>query len=411
MVTRVGSQMSTFSAPPSNMGPIAARRAAARGRASAIRLRRALIGTLLALVTSLGVAGTANAATYDMRGEWSYSITCSCGESATGTFLFTQMEPTNGAFSGTTEWDGGVATGTASGMVTGPSSLSLEIVLPHGPPTGAELAFTMSNASLETATSAFSGTGTYKDSAFTGEVKAKLVRTLAQIEKEEHEAIQRAKEEREAREKRAAEEAKIQEAKAAEEKLAAEKAEAEKLEREARERPAKEKAEKEAKEKQQAAEQQATKEHEAKQATEKAEAEKHELQARERSAQESIRLASVAPTGKAPTVRGGGEIAIDLSNTNAFAVSGSVALDEAPAHGKTSPQHKTAMLGQASFTISAHGTKVIEIRLSSHARTMLAHRRTLHLMAAITTTGSGHGSTVMRYTLQLTAGSSHHAKP
>lgn len=383
------------------------RRSGRRGLApGSTRLAAAV--ALVALATFFATVSAAAATTYDMRGEWDYSTTCTCGVGVSGTMVIREMELATGAFSGTTLVDGALQ-GTISGTVTGTTTLSFEAILPSTPE--GRSTFTMTSGSLEAATNSFTGSGYYDGGGSgepTGTITAQLVRSLAQIEKEEAEAAQRAKEEKEAREKREAEETKTRELKEAEEKVAREKAEAEKSEREAQERPAKEKAEREAKEKQQAAEQQAAKEREAKASAEKAAAEKVEAEKREREAgaRESAQLVPVAPTSRTPAVKGGG-IGIALSNTNAFAVSGSVSLSEASTHGKTSRRHRATMLGRASFAIAAKGSTIVEVRLAKTARAALSRGRTLHVLLEITTTDAGHASAVKRYTLELTAGGSH----
>jgi flagellar biosynthesis GTPase FlhF len=341
---------------------------------------------------------------YDIRGEWQYSLTCSCGQNAPGTLLLGQEEPSSGAYSGTTVLDG-LISGTASGTITG-SSLALEIVLPHAPPSGEEFTFTVASGTLESAKNEFSGSGSYGASAgnATGEIKAKRVRTLAQIEQEEEEAAQRAKEAKEKAEKEAKEKAE----KEAEEKPLKEKAEAEQHEREA-----KEKAEKEAKEKQQAKEQQEAKE---RQQTK----EQQEAKARQEAKEREEKASKEAPPGKttrgsAPlpakpntktlAVSNSGLVSFELSNLDNYAISGDVTLmagTGAKASGR-SGKHKSPVLAESPFSLSSYATKVVKLKLSKSATAELARRRSLRLAIRITTRAAGHPPVTKTYNLALHA--------
>ncbi|HVR04586.1 MAG TPA: hypothetical protein VMS02_01005 [Solirubrobacteraceae bacterium] len=366
---------------------------------SIARRRALLLGVLLTLAALLGAAGAASAATYDMSGEWQYTISCTCGEGADGVFVFTQMDTATGEFSGTTEWDGGLATGTASGTVAGSdTALSLEIILPHGPPSGAELRFQTSNATLETATNEFSGSGTYSGTPFTGEIKARRTRTLEQIKKEEEETVKRAKEAKEAQEKREHEEAEAHKLKEAEEKLNREKAEAE-----ARAKIAKEKVEREAHEKQ-AAEQTAAKEAEAKKAAEKAQAEKAEKEAAEKAAREKAdaKLRSLTLSVKTAKLAADGTVVLDLKNPNALAVSGKLTVNGA-AKGGAHSRHAT-ILGRTSFTVSADGTTSVKVKLLHITRTELAFVHRLPVVVLVAAHADGHSTPVATYDLSLTPG-------
>jgi hypothetical protein len=247
-----------------------------------MKVRTVLFGALLACVLLAGFTTEASATTYDMSGEWAYELTCACSPTLPGTALITHMELTSGEYSGTTLLDGEIP-GTFSGTVTG-SELSLSLVLPHTPE--GELTFTMADGTLETSTNEFSGTGVYNSVGNpSGEIKAKLLRTLKQIEEKE----EKEKFEREGREKGEKEGRSIGEKEGREkgEKKGMEKGELEGREKGAVEGKAKaetevkQKSEQEAKERQ-AEEAQAKTEREAKEKAEKEAAEKADIQAREK---------------------------------------------------------------------------------------------------------------------------------
>jgi hypothetical protein len=365
-----------------------------------------LLGALLAL--TLLVAPAASATTYDMRGEWQYSLTCSCGPTIHGIIVVRQMNLATGEFSGTGSLEG-VPEGNPSGTVSG-ESLSLEIPYPYTP--AGSTTFKTSHGTIEAAVNEFSGPGEYTNPpGTTGEIKAKLKRSLAAVEKEEQEIAQRAKEQREAKEKQEQEETKTREAqeKAEAEKHAQEAKE--KAEAEAREKPvreAKEKAEKEAQEKQ-AKEKQEAKEREEKQAKEKAEVEK---QAREKAEAEKRATEAAVNTqskpspadlmNRAATLGGGGAISLKLSNHNGFAISGKITLIEDAAQ-KSGKAHKPkpVVLGEGSFAISAHGSRLVKVKLTSAGRAALAHGRSLHVSARVATGATGHPTVVKLYTLTV----------
>jgi hypothetical protein len=383
-------------------------------------LRIALVSALLALIACLGLASGASASpVYDMRGEWQYSLTCTCGQNATGTMLLKQMEFTSGAFSGTTKIDG-ILEGTASGTVTGTTSLSLDLVIPHAPPSGEEFTFTMTSGALESAKNEFSGTGSYGASAgdATGEIKAKRIRSQAQIEKEEQEAIQRAKEAKE----KAEQEAKELAEKEAAEKPIKEKAEAELHEREAKEaQEAKEKQAakeaQEAKEKQAAKEAQEAKEKqaakEAQEAKEK-QAAKEAQEAKEKQAKAVTTKTSVVgpakPNTKTIAVSSSGVVSIELSNPDGYAISGVLTLSSTGATksavtaGKkaaVTAGKKAATLAESPFSIAAHATKLVKLKLSKSAAAELAGHKSLRVAIKLTTRATGRSSTTSTYSVTL----------
>jgi flagellar biosynthesis GTPase FlhF len=355
-----------------------------------MHMRKILTSALIVLAGSLTVASTADAsATYDMRGEWAYSLTCSCGQNAGGTMLLKQMELTSGAFSGTTVLDG-LLEGTASGTVTGNSATSLKIVLPNTP--FGEYTFTVSAATIEPASNKVAGSGAYNNGS-TGEIKAERIHDLAEVEQREKEATELRQKEREiieAEEKQKAKEAveaeeKQKTAKEAEEKQLKEKAAAEQREREAREARERQQS-KEAKEAQEARERQQSKEAQ--------EAKEHAAQA----------PTSAKPTTKTLAVSAAGLVSLELSNTNAYEISGEVALIAGASKSATG-QHKNTMLADGSFSIASYASKLVKLRLSKNLAAKLAHRKSLPVVVKITTRASGHTSITATYSVTLRAAS------
>jgi hypothetical protein len=371
-------------------------------------LRIALASALLALVALMGLVSAASATSaYDMRGEWQYTLTCNSCQGSTGTLLLKQMNFTTGAYSGTTVLDG-VLDGTASGIVSG-SSVSLKIILPDTPM--GEYTFTVENGTIESAKNEFSGPGYYNSmGGYTGEIKAKQVRTQAQIEKEEQEA----KEKQEKAEREAKEKAEL-EAKEKAEKEAAEKPIKEKAEREAKEKAEKEAQEKQAKETQEAKEKQAAKEAQEKQVKETQEAKEKQAakEAQEAKEKQAKALTTQAPSAAGPAkpntktlaVSSSGIVSIELSDPNGYAISGEVTLSSAAA-GKSSAtkgKPKTAALAESPFSIASDATKLVKLKLSKSAAAALADHKSLRVAIKITTRATGHTSTTKTYSVTLQA--------
>jgi outer membrane biosynthesis protein TonB len=363
-------------------------------------LRLTLAGILLAVLLAATLASAASASNYDIRGEWAFQMTCSCGQTASGTLYLKQEEAATGAFSGTALLQG-ILSGTATGMITGPNSLSLEILIPNAPPRGETFSFTMPNGALDTAANAFEGEGEYGASLgqnLTGEIKAIRTKTLAQLEQAEKEAAERAKEAKEKAEK----EAREREAREVQEKAAREKAEAEQHEREAIEKTQREAKEaQEGKERQQAKEAQEGKERQqAKEAQESKERKEREEQA----AKETHPAAGAAGAVKPGTLTasGAGVVSLKLTNPDAYATSGSVAL--MPAAGKSAAsKHTLKALAEGSFTLPAHASKVLKLKLSRSAAAALASRGSLRLAIKIETRAGGHATSTKTYSVTLHA--------
>jgi hypothetical protein len=359
------------------------------------------LALLLALAVALAALashpGAARASAYDMRGEWKYSLTCSCGPVAEeGVMIVRQMNLVSGEYSGTNSLSG-FSEGTASGIVSG-TSLSLEMPLPLTPL--GPSSYTMTNGTLEVAQEAFSGSGYYGASpgGLTGEIKASKTRSLEAVEKEEQEAAERAQEAKEKAEK----EAKEREASEAAEKALKEKAEAEhkeKVEAEQRELQARE--QQEAKARQQAKEQ--------------AEREAKEKAAREASVPQQPTggsggpqqlptepLAAAHPLARTVSVGRSGIVSFELSNPNAYGVNGEVALEPSGATGR----QRGTRLAKSQFSISATATRTVKLKLSKLVVAEIARHRSIHLQIKVTTRATGHSASVTSYVL-IVRGAAH----
>jgi hypothetical protein len=379
----------------------------AHHKRSPIAPRSIVLSVLFVCALLFGPTANAGAVeTYDVRGEWSYTLTCTCGQNATGTALFTEMDSGTGKFSGTTILNGAFS-GTASGTVTG-AQASLNLILPSTPL--GEMTFAMPEGAINAETNEITGSGAYNGGGAgqpTGVFTGKLVRTLAQIEQEEAE-------------------------KAAQEKAAKEKAEKElkeKEQKEEEERPLREKAEKEAKEKElqeRAAQEKAALE---KAAQEKAALEKAATEKTATSGQGSgspsgngtggsgskgSKTTSPSFTAKTLTIPSTGLVSLSLSNPGGSSLSGNVTLTVAPSgkaattKGKGKPvAPKPVVLGSASFTIPAHGTKTVKVKLSKSGRAQLSQHKVLHVLVKIVARAGGGVATVKTYKVTLRASTGH----
>jgi flagellar biosynthesis GTPase FlhF len=365
-------------------------------------LRSALSVGLLACVLLATSVAVASATADDLRGEWSYKIECNCNQpTAEGIFVVRHMEG-NGSFSGTVQLSffNGTITGTAV-----ESEVALTMDFPTIPPSG--VVSEMPEGKLENNGKTI--TGATKSGGQSGKLTATKLRSLEEVEKEE-EALAKAKKEKEEKEKAEREKAeKEQQAKEAEEKQKAkEKAEQEEKERSAKEaqaaQEAKEKSEREAKAAQEAKEKS--------EAQAKAAQAAKEQEEREHSAGKSAGQPAVV-VGKTFTVSAG-SVSLELSNANGYSVSGGLTLTSAAtkasggsSRGK-SKHNKRIVLAGGSYTISAHGTKVVKLRLSKSAATELERHKTMRVAVAITTRASGESSIATTALITLKLSSAKH---
>jgi hypothetical protein len=337
----------------------------------------------------------------NIRGEWSLVVKVG-PETSNGTaliktaanaenkfassgVLFESIVP--GSFSGTLE--GSTATVTVTSEAYGPA--------PANEFTGEKITVTSTGNSLS-----ISGTGKlYSNKALVTEnatLVATRIKTYAEVvAREAKEKLEREAKEKEAKEKLELE-AKEQEAKAKAEQEAKAKAEQE----------AKAKAELEAK---------AKAEQEAKAKAEQEAKAKAEQEAKKKATISQATLVSVQLVGKTFTVSTAGLLSLQVSNPNAYAISGRITLvmGQSAKAGKTSSAHgsaskKAESLGTVSFGISPNGKQLVKLELSQGGRAELAHHKTLSVLATVLTKASGQATTTKTLTLTLHAGKAAHGK-
>lgn len=416
------------------------------------RPRSIVSGVLLtcALLASLAMASGASASTTnELRGEWSIELKCECtfpviGTSQLqGTALISTMDLTTGVFSGTTDFYGDTGE-FVENLITKEkphvTGNELEYIIRNQGPSG-EFYFVVPDGTVADGGNAMSGPGIYNPGSpyeEQGSFVATKTRSWAQIEKEEKEKKEKAEKEkfeREGREKGEKEgrEKGEQEGRAKGELEGKEKAEQEvklKAAQEATERAAKEaqaKTEREAKEKteKEAAEKAET---QGREKAEKEAREKIEKEAKlkaEKEAKERLRAATGQPAvlvGKSFTVTTAGQLSLELTNANAYAVTGALTLGPAtaaksaagsggtsggasggaPGKGKgTTGKAKPVVFAEAPYTIASHASKTVALKLSKSALAELEHHKTLQLVATVTTRVAGKPSSTKTYDITL----------
>jgi hypothetical protein len=310
----------------------------------------------------------------NVRGEW--ALTLEAGpQKIKGIALISEQANATNEFASKSALFEGFIGGTFTGKLKGGEAevtITTEEV-PGSIPAGAFTSKTIAVSSKSNPTS-MSGTGTFTvgTAKATGTLTATRIRTYQQIQEQE-------KSEREAREK------KEKEAQEAAEKLAREHAEAvarEQSERELKERQAREAAEKAAK-----------------------------IPPPSPQPTNTI-LTAVEPVAKTFTLGHGGTISLGLTNPNASPVHGHLKLTLTKAGKSASAKHSTgsSTLGESSFTIVAHGTEVVKVKLSPGGRTQLARHKTLRVLVTVTTQAGGHPDATKSYTITLHAAKPAHRK-
>jgi flagellar biosynthesis GTPase FlhF len=327
----------------------------------------------------------------DVRGEWTLTATSLAG-TLHGKALITQEADAEGKFAAhTMKWEE-VIEGTFTGTLEG-STATVRTTNAGAPPVLPEGEFNSKEMAVEvgTGTLALSGKGTLALSGVPP-MEATLVATRIKSYQEIQERELKEKEQKEKEEKEA------KEAREAREKL-------EKEEREALEA-------KEAKEKQEAQE---VAERTAREQQEKAQ---HEKEAKERESREAQEravipkslpitttlppLVSVGVTSKTLTLGHGNTMSLNITNPNASAVHGHLKLTLAKS-GKTSSSKHISTLGEATFSITAHGSAIVKVKLSHSGRAELARLKTMHVVVTSTTEASGQSSISKTYSLTLHA--------
>jgi hypothetical protein len=312
----------------------------------------------------------------EVRGEW--EITVGSGtQSFKGIALITQSANSKDEFVASSAVYSGVNPGTFSGKLEG-ATTSVEVTTPPYPPASVPgTTFTSKAMLLEyTANSmAISGSGTFAVEGgpkFSTTMTATRIKTYGQV-------VERETAEREAKEKQEREE-----------REATEKAE----------REAKEKAEREAKEKH---------EREEREALEKAKV-TVPLKTPLPIIPPSNPLVPVLLAAKTLSVGHSGALSLKLENPGASPEHGLLKLTLAKAGKASSSKHPSGTLGQSSFTIAAHGSEVVTVKLSKSARAQLARHKTLKILATITTEAAGQPTTTKTYTITLHATKAAHGK-
>jgi outer membrane biosynthesis protein TonB len=369
----------------------------------AMRYRNVMKATLIGVLVSLvGVVSTAQAAPYDMRGEWSMEAVCQgCAfpkieQKAIAFTALLREEEGSGNFSGTTLAEG-LFTGTMSGTVVGTTELSASIAFPSV--LKEPLSFILPHGTIEAATNAISGAGTWEYGAGPSKESGKAtfvgrrLRTLAEVEKEEQEIQEKIeKEEKETTEKAQHEQ------EAREQKEKEEPAERAKEAEEVKQKEAAALAQYE----KEVLEQRTRFETETKEAAERATRVEQETKAREAHASGPATL-----VGKTFALGGSGSLSLKLSNPNGASVSVEVVL-LAPSGHASKKGKGTTVLGKGSFTLSSHGTTTVKLELSHSALAELAHHHTLQARVRVTTDVTGRPALVSSYTVTVHGSTGKH---
>jgi hypothetical protein len=331
----------------------------------------------------------------NVRGEWSLVVKAG-PETSNGTAIIKVAANSQNKFTSSSTVFEGIVPGSFSGSLEGATATVTVTSEAYGPApadefTGEKITVTSTGNSLS-----ISGTGKlYSNKALITEsatLVATRIKTYAEV------VAREAKERTEL------------EAKERTEREAIEKEAKEKLELEAKELEAKAKAEQEAKAK---AEQEAKAkaEQEAKAKAEQEAKAKAEQEAKKKAATDNAALVSVQLAGKTFTVSTAGLLSLQVSNPNAYAISGRITLvvDQSTKAGKTSSSHggtskKVVSLGTVSFGISPNGKQLVKLELSQAGRSELARHKTLSVLATILTKASGQASATKTLTLTLRAG-------
>jgi hypothetical protein len=312
----------------------------------------------------------------EVRGEWAITVG-SGAQSYKGIALITQSANSKDEFAASSAIYEGVNPGTFSGKLEG-STTSVEVTTPpYAPASLPGTTFTSKAMLFEYTVSSMSisGSGTFAVEGgpeFPTTMTATRIKTYGQV-----------------------------------------------IERETAEREAKEKAEQEAKEKTE------------REATEKAELEAKEKREREeREALEKAAKVTVVPktlpqiippsnplvpvllAAKTLTVGHSGALALKLENPGASPEHGLLKLTLAKGGKAAGTKHSSAggTLGQGSFTIAAHGSEVVAVKLSKSGRAQLTRHKTLQALLTVTTEAAGQPTTTKTYTITLHAAKTAHRK-
>jgi hypothetical protein len=322
----------------------------------------------------------------NIRGEWSLVVKAG-PQTSNGTALIKAEANTKNEFVSSSTLFESIVPGSFSGTLEGSKATVTVTTESYGPApanefTGEKMTVKSSGSSLS-----ISGTGKLYSNKILLTESATLVATRIKTYAEVTTREAKEKLEREAKEKaeREAKEKTEREAK-------------EKAERETKEREAKEKAEREAREKQ---------EREKREAAEKTPPTKTPPSGNG----PNPGLVSVQLAGKTLTIGATGLLSLQVTNPNAFAISGRVTLlvAQSPKAGKASAPRgraskKSRSLGTVSFGISPDGKQLVKLKLSQGGRAELARHKALHVLATVVTQASGQTTTTKTFSLTLRAG-------
>jgi hypothetical protein len=315
----------------------------------------------------------------EVRGEWAITVG-SGSQSFKGVALVTQSANSKDEFAASSAIYEGVNPGTFSGKLEG-NTTSVEVTTPpYAPASLPGTTFSSEAMMFEYTVSSMSisGSGTFKVEGgpeFPTTMTATRIKTYGQV-------IERETAEREAKETQ---------------------------EREARE--AKEKAEREATEKTEL-EAKEKREREAREALEKAAIVTVVPKSLPQIIPPSNPLVPVLLATKTLTVGHGGALSLKLENPGASPEHGLLKLTLAKGGKAASTKHSSAgaTLGQGSFTIAAHGSEVVTVKLSRSGRAQLTHHKTLQALLTVTTEAAGQPTTTKTYTITLHAAKAAHRK-
>lgn len=315
----------------------------------------------------------------NIQGEWELTIE-TFAHTAKGTAIISKAADASNDFaSSSAAFEEGTLPGSFSGELKG-GEASVTVTTPeYGPIPATDFTSSTIKVTSSTNPTSLSGSGSVTVGSSTLPATFTATRT-----KTYQEVLQREKAELEAREKQ--------------EKEAQEKAKAEQEAKEKTEREATEKAAREAKE--------------------KVEREAREKQAREAAEKALIAkspLPGVTPAlvpvqlGAKFTLGHSGALSLPLTNPGSGPEHGhlKLTLTNGGKASKRSTKVSNA-LGEASFSIAAHGSEVVVVKLSRSARTKLTQHKTLRVLVTITTQASGQPDTTKSQTIVLHASATRH---
>ncbi len=144
---------------------------------------RTSLAFLLACMLLTSFASTADATTYDMRGEWSVSLISPQQGTLSGVLIINKMEP-GGEFSGGGQFAGGAIKATITGTVSGTKT---SVTIPTTSSLG-DITFIAEEATIDTVKNSLSGAGkSYENGQQieTAEVTATRIKTYQEVQERE----------------------------------------------------------------------------------------------------------------------------------------------------------------------------------------------------------------------------------